>query len=361
MPLSGTDQLVKITLRNPLDHNDQLEYNIELFDNVLSLDWRDALKETLIAGNQLEKNYCFLGFPHTARNLEFLCDKLNQSIDVINNFFDDYKIQEIYIPETLRDGLDPNQDLMNHLHNHFECLQGTVENLSEYYRRADHETKYAIRQLNNICHETESLMLSLRKQATLPQWVRSSQITTFLQCRRYDLKEEHRQGFVTNGYDRRFGHVYMHWTQIGKTLFEVFRDEGAPELTDTICEAITHLKYYSGEFDVEWGNDVVYRQGCPWHDEEQDRFHSWLIKQGLDIKDPNLSLGYLPIGKVNLSTFGTDDPIEIRHILGRYLDIYKITVGQTEHIYPYCWSDSDYKEKQINQMRPGYDYTSSRR
>ena len=47
----------------------------------------------------------------------------------------------------------------------------------------------------------------------------------------------------------------MHWCQIGKTLMEVYRDEGAPVLTDTVCEAITHLKYYSGEFDVEWGND----------------------------------------------------------------------------------------------------------
>jgi len=70
------------------------------------------------------------------------------------------------------------------------------------------------------------------------------------------LTDEHRQGFLTNGYDRVFGGVYMHWTQIGKTLFEVFRDEHAPELTATVCEAITELKYFSGEFDVEWGKSV---------------------------------------------------------------------------------------------------------
>jgi len=71
---------------------------------------------------------------------------------------------------------------MNRLHNYFEVLQGTVENLSPYYKYADYDTKYAIRQLNNICHEIENLCLSQRKQSTAPEWIRPSQITTFLQC-----------------------------------------------------------------------------------------------------------------------------------------------------------------------------------
>jgi hypothetical protein len=84
-----------------------------------------------------------------------------------------------------------------------------------------------------------------------------------------------KQGFVTNGYDRQFGHVYMHWAQIGKTLFEVWRDEGAPDLTDTVCKAINSLEYYSGEFDIEWGKDVTLR---------------WSIL-GIPSKTENLKLG----------------------------------------------------------------------
>jgi hypothetical protein len=357
--MSGTNQSVKITLRNPLDYADQIEYVIRVFDNPLAQDWIIALKEILTNGNLIEKNFCFLGFPNTARDMTYLCKELNLAVDTINNFFDDYKITEIYTPSTLRNGLDPNQELMNHLHNHFEKLQGTVWNLSDYYKRADYETKYAIRQLNNLCHELESLMLSLRKQARDPDWVRSSQITTFLQCRRYDLTDDHRKLFLTNGYNRTFGGVYMHWAQIGKTLFEVFRDEHAPVLTDTICEAITELKYYSGEFDIDWGNSVYLNGQFPWHNQEQKEFTDWLIKNNLNPNDPTLSLGYLPLGQVDLDSFGVgDDPIKIREILGRYLDIYKIQIDDVVNIFEYCWSNTDHKQRQIDQMKPGYDYSS---
>ena len=215
--------------------------------------------------------------------------------------------------------------------------------------------KYAIRQLNNICHEIESLVLSQIKLESTPEWVRPTQITTFLQCRRYDLKDEHRELFVQNGYDRKFGHVYMHWTQIGKTLFEVFRDEHAPELTDTVCEAITHLHYYSGEFDIEWGNDVVLNGAQPWHTAEQHRFQDWLAKNNLNPQDPKLSLGYLPLGRVILDDV---DPIEFRSKLSRYLDIYKIEVDEVSNTFDYCWADADYKQQQIDKMKPGYDYSS---
>jgi hypothetical protein len=360
MHLNGTNQLVKVTLRNPLDHDDQLIYNIHVFNNPLAQDWFAALKELLKNGNILEKNFCFLGFPDTARNLTYLCKELNSAIDIINNFFDDYTITEVFSPKSLRNGLDPNQDLLNHLHNHFERLQGTVENLSPYYRRADHTTKYAIRELNTICHELESLILCLRKKATLPEWVRSTQITTFLNCPRYSLTDEHRELFLENGYDRKFGGVYMHWTQIGKTLFEVWRDENAPKLDATTCEAITHLQYYSGEFDIEWGNSVFLNGPFPWHNQEQRVFNRWLIKNGLDPKDKKLSLGYLPIGQVDLTPFGDSDPIKIRETLGKYLDIYSIQADEVSNTFDYCWTDPDYKQMQIEIMKPGYDYHDSR-
>ena len=60
-------------------------------------------------------------------------------------------------------GLGIKHEVMNKLHNHFEVLQGTVENLSEYYKLADYPTKYAIRQLNNICHgEVEAKVLKTK-------------------------------------------------------------------------------------------------------------------------------------------------------------------------------------------------------
>jgi hypothetical protein len=388
MFMSGTNQSkITVTLRNPLDHTDLLEYYIIPEDHQLAQDWVSALVKILQSNNLIEKNFCFLGFPKTARTLEYLCNELNNAVETINTFnftdhgLENYVIEEWFHPNTVRFpetytiegtvmsdqlsgkilslGLQPKHIILNQLHNHFERLQGTVNSLSDYYRVADYATKYAIRQLNIICHEMESLILSQRKAKVVPQWVRPSQITTFLHAERYQLTDEHRQGFVSNGYDRRFGTAYMHWTQIGKTLFEVWRDEGAPELTDTVCEAITHLEYYSGEFDVEWGKDVTLEMGYPWHNKEQQEFKDWLVAQRLDPKDPKLSLGYLPVGHVDLmASFGTTDAQEIWDKLSNYLDIYSISIDGIKNTFDYCWTDVDYKQKQIDMMRPGYDHSS---
>jgi hypothetical protein len=362
--LSGINQsTVKVTLRNPLDHTDLLDYYIVPNNTQLAQDWIEALKSLLQSGNLVEKNFCFMGFPKTARTLSYLCDEVNQAIETVNKFFPDYQIEEYFTPENVvatdyaENG--PNHELLNKLHNHFERLQGTVWELSDYYKRADYITKYAIRELNTICHEMENLILSQRKLVTVPYWVRPSQITTFLNARRYDLEDEHRRGFIVNGYDRIFGGVYMHWTQIGKTLFEVFRDEGAPELTGAVCEAITELRYYSGEFDIEWGNDIVLGGDNSWHNEEQEYFSQWLINNNRNPKDPKLSLGYLPIGQVDLHrSFGTSNYQEIWDKLSTHLDIYSIEVDRISNTFDYCWSDSNYKQMQIDIMRPGYDHSS---
>ena len=364
--MSGGQPLVKVILRNPLNYKDKIDYTIIPHDHELSRDWIVALKEILQTNKFLEKNFCFLGFPKTARTIQYLCNQLNLEVEVINNFFSDYYIEEIYTPENVvatdyaPNG--PNHSLLNKLHNHFEILQGTVWNLSEYYIKADYETKYAIRQLNNLCHELETLILSQRKLATYPHWVRPSQITTFINSQRYDLTHNHRKLFAQNGYDRVLGGVYMHWTHIGKTYYEVFRDEGAPNLTDAVCEAITDLKYYSGEFDIEWGNDVVYgNKNTPWHTEEQNQFREWLANNGKDYQDLNLSCGYLPIAQVDLqASFNTTDSQQIWDILSNYLDIYKIEVDDVSATFDYCWSNMNYKQMQIDMMKPGYDYNSRR-
>lgn len=363
--MSGGMPLVKIVLRNPLNYSDQIDYTINPYDHELSMDWIVALKKLLQQKKLLEKNFCFVGFPKTARNLNFLCNELNYAVNIINNFFSDYNISEIYTPENIKAEDFPagtvNHEVLNKLHNHFEILQGTVSNLSEYYIKADYETKYAIRQLNNLCHEIENLVLSKRKEVTLPYWIRPSQITTFINAERYELKDNYRELFLKNGYDRVLGGVYMHWTQIGKTLYEVFRDEGAPELTDTVCEAITELKYYSGEFDVEWGNDVVYGGPHQWHNIEQDQFKKWLTENGKNPTDPTLSLGYLPLAQVDLvGSFGTNNGETIWNILSNYLDIYRIEVDGVSNTFEYSWADAGYKQMQIDMMRPGYDFSSRR-
>lgn len=371
---------VIVSIRNPLDKKDIVDYTIELYDTEISENWFTALQQILKEKKYLEKNFCFLGFPNSSRNLHYLCNELNQHIEIINKFNDlnlwqqhglkPYIIEEWFAPETVRFGseysagigklgLNIKHGIMNRVHNHFENLQGTVNKLSDYYKKANYETKYSIRQLNNICHEIETLVLSQRKQATDPEWVRPSQITTFFNCSRFDFPESLKKDFNENAYDRKFGEVYLHWSQIGKTLFEVFRDEKGIKIDQTVCDAITHLKYYSGEFDIEWAQDITYNGHYPWHTNEIDDFKNWLLENNFNLKDKKYNFGYHPVGKVQLEkSFGTNDYQSIWKILETHLDIYRIQAGQAVATYDYTWTDLNYKEMQIAKLKPGYDYSS---
>jgi hypothetical protein len=366
---------VIMTLRNPLDKEKMLPVYIEPNDTQLAKDWVLALKTELQKNSPLEKNYCWHGWPNGGRTLEYLCEELTKHTTRVNNFNETgiwqsnglaaYPLHNEYYPDYVRRpitginirgqrGGGLKHEVMNEVHNYFEHLQGTVENLSMYYKFATPEVKYSIRQINNLCHEIETLVMSQKHAVYEPEWVRPSQITTFLNATRFNLTDEHRKGFSINGYDRHFAHVYMHWTQIGKTLFEVFHDENAPHLDQATCDAITHLQYYSGEFDIEWARDVIYEIHS-WHRTDQDRFKEWLIREGYDPTDPQLSLGYLELGHVDLHrSFGTIKTQKILEIMSNYLDIYSLQVDDVIAVYDYAWSDSDHEERQLKYMMPGY-------
>ena len=350
---------VTVTLQNPMDKTDTLDYTIVVYNTPMGNLWYDALQDVLRQNKYLEKNFCFLGFPDSARDLEYICRELFWAVNEINAFFiNEYRIEESYTHTTLRDPITlvPNQDLMNKLHNHFEHLQGTVSGLSEYYKRADYPTKFAIRQLNLLCHEAESLMLSQKKKVEAPMWVRPSQITTFLNAQRLEFPNELKTTFDETRYDRKFGEVYLHWTQIGKTLYEVFIDEQGVDIDRATCDAITHLRYYSGEFDIEWARDITFNGPYPWHTGRMAGFRAWLVNQGFDPLDPQYNYGYHPVGQVE--PMGT--PEETWELLSTHLDIVRITAGDVTAEYPYAWSDADYYDQQIEKLKPGYDYSSRR-
>jgi hypothetical protein len=357
-------------------------YYFQIYDTPLGHRWLRALKDNLKQKRILEKNFCFLGFADSKRNLKYLVEELNKSVAQINSFtfhppyekIHPFTVDDFQYSSNLPIGKAVNGDEMstpgkrlkhescNLLHRYFEELQGTAWHISDYYKQADQETKYAIRQLNNICHEIECWVNADRKKAIEPEWMRPSQITTFLNAPRYDLHEEDFELFKHNRYDRELGGVYLHWSQVGKTLYEVFRDEHAPKMTNALCSEINHQKYYSGEFDVEWGQTITEEQ----HDfkkKEMDEYRAWLNKNGYNWEDPKLSLGYIKIGQVDLQrTFGTNASIQdIHNVMNSNLNITSIrtiTGPSIETDYPYTLDGDDWKQIQMEGLKQGYESRS---
>ena len=374
--MQNTEPTVPSTESNVLPDKVEVElvdmaYTIDVYDTDLGRRWLDALKDNLKCQRILEKNFCFLGFADSERDLNYLCRELNKNIEQINSFnfdppyeridpfvADDFQYSSRLPTGSNQKGLTLKHESCNLLHRYFEDLQGTAWQLSPFYKQADVETKYSIRQLNNICHEIESWVEAYRKKIIDPEWIRPSQITTFLNAPRHDLQEQDFDLFKHNRYRRELGGVYLHWSQVGKTLYEVFRDEDAPVMSDALCSQVNHQKYYSGEFDIEWGKTID-EDTFDWKKKEMDDYREWLKANGYDWEDPKLSLGYIKIGQVNLNKAFKDNAVfkDVYNTISRNTNIKKIRIVGTEMaecLYPYVLGDNDWSQIQINSLKKGY-------
>ena len=340
-----------ITLRGR-DADDVCNVRIDVADNSLSRKWLGALNHLLVNNYHLEKNYCWLGFTGTARNLEYLCTQVNRSIHTINSKDIGYRISDWFSSSNVTnwDG-DVDHEHMNHLHRYFEDLQGWSGSVSNYYQRADAETRWHIRQLNLLCHEIESLVLSIRKDATAPEWRRPSQLMCWLNAPRYELDQEDYELFGIETINRKLGGVYVGVNKaVGKHHWEVFCDEGRDsrinELTTTALRSQTEA---AGDFDIEWARDPG---AYHWQIQQLREFRTWLTANGFDPEDKALTIGHPQVAQVDLArSFGTQDYKAIWAKLSGYLDVYKIQTSSAEATYTYHWSDPDYPEQQQRLLR----------
>ena len=341
---------IKITLR--ADNDELLDVYIDVADNSLSRKWLGALNHLLQYNYHLEKNYCWMGWTGTARNLEYLCIQINRSIHAINSSNLGYKIDDWFSPANTVDAYGGvNHAHMNDLHRYFEDLQGWSGGISNYYNRADTETRWHIRQLNLLCHELESLVLSMRKDRDAPEWKRPSQLMCWLSAPRFTLSEEDYELFGVDTINRSMGGVYVGVNKaVGKHHWEVFNDEGRDsrigELTTSSLRAQTEA---AGDFDIEWANNPG---AYHWQIRKLAEFREWLIANGFNPDDKSLTIGHPQVGQIDLArSFGTTDYREIWSQLSTKLDVYKIITSSAEATYEYKWSDSNYAQLQMEFLK----------
>jgi hypothetical protein len=338
---------IEIDLRGTTD-SDIITVHIDVADTGLSRKWLASLNHLILNNYHLEKNYCFFGFTTHQRNAEYLIKQINCSIAAINASGIGYQIDDYFsVANTTTPELRLVHDKLNHLHRYFEDLQGVSGAMSPFYTRADAHTRWHIRQLNLLCHEYESLVLSMRKVVTAPDWQRPSQLMCWLHAPRFVLDEQDYEFFGVDTISRPLGGVFLGVNKaIGKAHWEVFNDEGRDsrvgELTTTTLNSQTEA---AGDFDIEWGQDPSQYE---FQRVKLDEFRTWLINNGFDPKDKSLTIGHPKVAQVDLMrSFGTENHKDIWAQLGTHLDVYKIRTSNASATYTYCWSDSDYPDQQI--------------
>jgi hypothetical protein len=351
--MTGTDKLLLDVVEMDLGSaQDLLTVYINVYDNNLSRKWLQALDHLVAQQHHLEKNYCFLGFADGPRDGNFLLSKINQSIESINKSDIGYYIDDYFnIENSVDEKGSVNHDHFNQLHKYFEDLQGGSGHISDYYWRADNATRWHIRQLNLLCHEFESWQLSWRKKHTAPEWQRPSQLMCWLSAPRFVLDEADYELFGIDTINRNLGGVYVGVNKaVGKHHWEVFNDEGRDsrigELTTTSLKAQTEA---AGDFDIEWANNPGQYM---WQINLLDRFRSWLVDNGFDPDDKNLTIGHPQVGQVDLlRSFGTEDYREIWKQLNTHLNVHAIRTSNNHAIYEYSWDDPDYQNLQIRNLK----------
>jgi hypothetical protein len=328
---------------------DNLTLYIDVTDNSLSRKWLGALNDIIRNNLHLEKNYCWLGWTDSARNAEYICNRINESIAAINSSDLGYRIDDYFdSANTIKSDLDINHDHMNQLHRYFEDLQGWSGGISDYYHRANPTIRWHIRQLNLLCHEYESLILSMRKLVQAPEWRRPSQLMCWLNAPRFTLDIEDYELFGVETINRDLGGVYVGVNKaVGKHHWEVFIDEqqNVDQLVTTGLRSQTEA---AGDFDIEWGNETGAHE---WQKKKLAEFRTWLVTNGFDPEDKSLTIGHPKVAQVDLqSSFGTTNYREIWDQLVPHLDVYKIRTSDAAATYEYRWSDPDYAEQQIRRL-----------
>ena len=343
---------------------EDLTVYIDVYDSSLGRKWLAALNLLIQHNYHLEKNYCFFGFADGPRNGAFICDQINLSIAAINGARIGYVINDHFTVENsvipgpvgynLGAGGSVNHAHFNELHRYFEDLQGVSGHMSPFYTQATAETRWHIRQLNGLCHEFESWVLSAKKKITAPEWQRPSQLMCWLNAPRFVLEAADYDLFGIESINRPTGGVFVGVNKaVGKHHWEVFVDEAGHDpdhrtdsLTTTTLKPQTQA---AGDFDIEWAQNPA---GAPWQTRNLNNFRTWLIGNGFDPEDPTLTIGHPQVGQVDLvRSFGTEDYRAVWARLNTRLNVTAIRTSTAAAEYPYAWHDADYMQRQIKELK----------
>jgi len=332
-----------ITFRDTVT-NEQQRVRYTIGDHLLGQKWaRCCHYDYLLAEKSIvEKNYMLQHWEYepgnpNARDIPALCSEMNRYVDVINTYFDGsaedratYHITQYFDPATL------DQQILNEIHHHFELLIGQVWSVSEYYKMANWGTKFAIRQLNNLCHEMESLRRPGITQSA-GKWSAGIYFP-WIPTMRYK--------FVESDYDhftqiQEFGNLCLHYAQLGKTPLEAYagRDE------EVFDDNITGLRYLSGEFDIMFMPDKSVESQQANLVQFNSQAFPWIRARGQDPESKFTGIGFIPVAKFNRSDFPNMTAEQVMLRLFEFDDIFKLELVDdngnviVDRTFDYTWRD----------------------
>jgi len=207
-----------------------LELRFRVLSTPVAQLWLDRMR--LRHSWPLDDPQRFYGFGSRESQRESALHELRLCVDTINSY------QHI-IERPVLDQFD--QDLLNYLHWIFETYHGQLNSQNTaWWNLATPQVQQALARLNVLVHRCESLALS-RPRMVCTWWGMPKTETL-------DPELCQRWGEV----GRQFGSVYLNYCEIGKTLWELAKDQDQYAGQDMFLP----FSHYSADFVISFYNDT---------------------------------------------------------------------------------------------------------
>lgn len=328
-----------VTLRDSTNQLENFTVKFRVLENSLADKWSDLLiKNFFLNEHPIEKVFCLQGWQtdldsNHGRSMSYLCQRLNESIAIINDDLNNkgYEYIDLHFDLITMKNSQASRNLLNQIHHHFEILIGQVWNPSKWYGLAEERTRSSIRNLNNICHEMEGILrftndpncgCGINVGLNGPDFSGKY----FAEKIKVDLEKDdydHFQDYLD------WGDCVIYYSQLGKRHIEAYNDKD-----DCIHdENISGYRFLTGEFIL------CFREVK----KQSPQFFEWLKSKGFDPNDKTLGLGYPVVAK--LESFKNKKEIE-RELKLRD-DLYSIELqddlGKRLYfkVYPYTWLEQE--------------------
>lgn len=263
------------------NENDHLTLEFDVYNTDIATKWFNELSDTLSKGSQIREPERIYQFNNGRWTEEYIVDKINQAIDVINSWS--------YIID-VKASVNCSQDTCNSLHKWFEIIRGGILTPATYYTTAPANVKKAIEEYNVFIHTLEDFKSIKKNKPRL--------VVTFENFRRLELADSDFDHFSL---DTNFGEVYINYCEVGKPLIDVYDDND-----DVVGDHnIRPLKYYSSEMAIYFYNTTLAtRIDKFW--EWWDVNHEHLSSLGFTKYDKKLAIGKIPVAKLVTNLSDTD-------------------------------------------------------
>jgi len=266
--------IFSIVFSNSSKEEFKLQYQV--YGTDIATRWHRALVEQCNNNNEIAEKDRLYNFPNGVWTEERLVQELNDCIDVLNS-------QEEVVYHRAFVGMP--QEQLNHLHHYFENLRGGVLSPTDFWHRSNLQVRDALERYNVIIHRAENFYHNTTQEKHFPRIV-----CRFANRKRYDMIDADYEHFTLL---RKFGEVYINYCEVGKPLYDVYKDGD-----DVVGEDnIRPLRYYSSDFTAYFhsrGNESV-RRFLDGMDEWWIQNHNYLGALGFVKDDPKNAMGNIPV------------------------------------------------------------------